>query len=528
LAIALLLATTVAGPHLAPAFAQDGTPPAVETPPAPPDADLDTVPDDIDNCPTAANADQADADGDGSGNVCDATPNGPDADGDGIPDAGDNCPAAPNPDQADADGDRVGDACAPPPPPTATAPPPPSPTVEAPTAAPTDPATSPTAAPSATPTVLTESPAPTAAPTETAAPVEVPFVSGIAVPAPGQHLATISVPVIAAQIDAGRLDGDQVPGWTADDGFVGGLDRPAEEDVDIAGTDADALYLTERRAKGTGFRYEIPVPTAGAYTVRLHFAELYWGAPDGGPGEPGRRVFNVNAEGGPVELPDIDIFAEVGALTAAVKTFEIEVSDGVLNLNFRATVDRPTVAAIEVIGEPARIDIPSANAGGILAPGSGIAIAVGTLDIFDGPGPEAALTARLLNGSTVLLTGIGSGGYYYVNHGGGLGWVAAAGLALPAYPIEAPWTEAEMIALIDEAAAAFGQPREDMLRVARCESGLNPNAVNPTGSYGLFQFVATTWASTPYAAYSAFDPWASANAAAWMWSVGRRGEWVCQ
>ncbi len=34
--------------------------------------------------------------------------------------------------------------------------------------------------------------------------------------------------------------------------------------------------------------------------------------------------------------------------------------------------------------------------------------------------------------------------------------------------------------------------------------------------------------TTPYAAYSIFDPWASANAAAWMWSVGRRGEWVCQ
>ena len=24
------------------------------------------------------------------------------------------------------------------------------------------------------------------------------------------------------------------------------------------------------------------------------------------------------------------------------------------------------------------------------------------------------------------------------------------------------------------------------------------------------------------------DAWASANAAGWMWSVGRRGEWVCQ
>ncbi|HNX40402.1 MAG TPA: thrombospondin type 3 repeat-containing protein [Methanothrix sp.] len=33
------------------------------------------------------------------------------ADGDGLGDSCDNCPAAANPDQADADGDGVGDAC---------------------------------------------------------------------------------------------------------------------------------------------------------------------------------------------------------------------------------------------------------------------------------------------------------------------------------------------------------------------------------------------------------------------------------
>ncbi len=43
------------------------------------DTDNDGVPDDIDNCPTIANPNQADFDGDGLGNVCD-----PDADGDGI------------------------------------------------------------------------------------------------------------------------------------------------------------------------------------------------------------------------------------------------------------------------------------------------------------------------------------------------------------------------------------------------------------------------------------------------------------
>jgi hypothetical protein len=86
-------------------------------PPPVVDTDGDGVADEDDNCPNTANADQADNDNDGLGNVCDPTPDGVtpppsnDRDNDGIPNASDNCPDTANPDQADADNDGIGDVC---------------------------------------------------------------------------------------------------------------------------------------------------------------------------------------------------------------------------------------------------------------------------------------------------------------------------------------------------------------------------------------------------------------------------------
>jgi soluble lytic murein transglycosylase-like protein len=85
-----------------------------------------------------------------------------------------------------------------------------------------------------------------------------------------------------------------------------------------------------------------------------------------------------------------------------------------------------------------------------------------------------------------------------------------------------------IVAIITDAAKRYNQSPEAMIAVARCESNLDPNAYNrSSGASGLFQFLPGTWRTTPYASANIFDPVASANAAAWMWSVGRRGEWVC-
>jgi hypothetical protein len=75
------------------------------------DTDGDGIADSVDNCPSTANADQADIDEDGTGDACDATDDRPDTDGDGVKDFQDNCDTVANANQADADNDGRGDVC---------------------------------------------------------------------------------------------------------------------------------------------------------------------------------------------------------------------------------------------------------------------------------------------------------------------------------------------------------------------------------------------------------------------------------
>ncbi|MDC3981272.1 thrombospondin type 3 repeat-containing protein [Polyangium jinanense] len=94
------------------------------------DDDGDGIANDADNCPKIFNpirpldqGAQADIDGDKIGDVCDACPfdandtctalDANDIDADGVPNGGDNCPEAANTDQADADADGHGDVCDP-------------------------------------------------------------------------------------------------------------------------------------------------------------------------------------------------------------------------------------------------------------------------------------------------------------------------------------------------------------------------------------------------------------------------------
>jgi len=121
--------------------------------------------------------------------------------------------------------------------------------------------------------------------------------------------------------------------------------------VEIEDTDMDDIYLTERNTQlNTGiFSYNIPISN-GTYNVKLHFAEIYWGAPEGGDATANARIFDVDIEG-EVKLNNYDIYAEVGAITAIIKTFTVTVEDEELNIEFNASDDKPKLSALEVLGD---------------------------------------------------------------------------------------------------------------------------------------------------------------------------------
>jgi Bacterial SH3 domain/Transglycosylase SLT domain len=166
---------------------------------------------------------------------------------------------------------------------------------------------------------------------------------------------------------------------------------------------------------------------------------------------------------------------------------------------------------------------------------SGEVITATDLNLRQSPSQDAPVTAVMPRGEQVVPTGEQSDGFVEVRWQETTGWVFGQHLVAPRRATvrsdrdPTSWGRRELIDIIYEAADRYRQSREDMLRVARCESNLVPTAVNARGgSYGLFQFKPGTWLGTPFAEYDIFDPRANAHAAAWMWSQGRRREWVCQ
>ncbi len=164
--------------------------------------------------------------------------------------------------------------------------------------------------------------------------------SGLPIATDSYQFSTIS----STRINVGGNEGSFNYGDFIADKFFGG-GQLYSITAPIAGTNDDALYQTERYGN---FTYEVPVPVAGEYDIRLHFAELFFGV-GGQSGGPGSRIFNVSIEGVSV-LNNFDILAETDPATALQKEFNnISITDGIANIQFTSVVNSAKVAAIEIL-----------------------------------------------------------------------------------------------------------------------------------------------------------------------------------
>src|SRR5690349_1326746 len=71
--------------------------------------------------------------------------------------------------------------------------------------------------------------------------------------------------------------------------------------------------------------------------------------------------------------------------------------------------------------------------------------------------------------------------------------IVASVVAPVAAPVFAPAPALDVNALLHAAAVTYGIDETRFRRIARCESGLNPNAVSRSGYKGVFQFGDATW-----------------------------------
>ena len=110
----------------------------------------------------------------------------------------------------------------------------------------------------------------------------------------------------------------------------------SEEAQPIWNTTDDQLYINEH---ATAFRYDMPIPN-GNYTVRLHFAELFFNAP-------GVRRFNVDIQGTRV-MAGFDIYSQAGKAALITRSFPAAVTNGTLTINFTKTFDNAVVHAIDI------------------------------------------------------------------------------------------------------------------------------------------------------------------------------------
>jgi hypothetical protein len=132
--------------------------------------------------------------------------------------------------------------------------------------------------------------------------------------------------------------------YAADAYYNGGTQATVSNSITISGITSpapQAVYQSERYGNST---YTFPNLTAAAqYTIRLHFAELYWSGS-------GKRVFNVAINGNTV-LSNFDVYVSAGGnFRALLREFTATAdSSGQIAVKFSTITDNATISGIEIL-----------------------------------------------------------------------------------------------------------------------------------------------------------------------------------
>jgi hypothetical protein len=183
----------------------------------------------------------------------------------------------------------------------------------------------------------------------------------------GQYTLSGSIiPASGLAIDAG---GNAVGNFVGDTDYSGGHSYTTTHSIDTSAVANPAPQLVYQSERYGAFTYTIQNLTPGAsYTVRLHFAEIYWSAA-------GKRLFYVKINGTMV-LYNFDVFATAGGEYKAVVESFTAVADanGNITLKFTGIVDSAIVSGIEI----------TAVSGTINAGGNAVGNFVGDIDYNGG------------------------------------------------------------------------------------------------------------------------------------------------
>ncbi len=169
---------------------------------------------------------------------------------------------------------------------------------------------------------------------------------------------------IAAAVNSGSGDYRSITGISYQaDAFFSGGHIDAFGGAPVQGTDDDALY---NHARSKHSAYRVPLEN-GDYTVLLQMSETFFTSAN-------KRQFDVSLEGQKV-IDDLDLFATApGKHRVYDRRFDVTVTDGVLDMDFSASINNSLLNAFvvveqsiedtEAIALPGRIEAEDYNEGG--------------------------------------------------------------------------------------------------------------------------------------------------------------------